>query len=373
MPLLQKKISYNLQNLLGWRSKTKILVIESDDWGSIRMHSKQSFNNMLNAQIPVDRCPYNSIDSLENNEDMEALYDVLTAFQDHKGNHLKFTANMIMANPDFSKIRTSGFNEYHYEKFTDTYQRINGDLKVFNLIHEGVERSVFIPQLHGREHIHVPAWLKALKEGHKETILAFDNEVWGHPTNYFSGSKMNFSSSFQTRNPSEEAFARESIKDAAKIFLESFGYTSESFIAPRYIWSATIEKTLSEVGVRYIQGKIVQLLPKQEQLSTKIHLMGSKNKYGQIYLARNVFFEPSQKPSYPWMKNALERIKIAFYWGKPAVISMHRLNFMGGLNENNRKNNLNLLRQLIAEVQKQYPDVVFLSTNELGKLIENGK
>ncbi len=373
MPLIQKKISYNLQNLLGWKSKAKILVIESDDWGSIRMPSRNSFNNLFNGQIPVDRCPYNSMDSLESNEDMEALYDVLTAFQDHKGNPLKITANMIMANPDFSKIKASGFNEYHYEKFTDTYQRINGNLKVFDLIQEGVERSVFIPQLHGREHIHVPAWLKVLKEGHRETMLAFENEVWGHPTNYFSGSKMNFSSSFQTRNPAEEAFAIESIKDAANLFREFFGYTSESFIAPRYIWPATIEKTLYEVGVKYIQGKIVQLLPKESNLSTKIHFMGSKNKYGQIYLARNVFFEPSQKPYFPWIKNALERIKIAFYWGKPAVISMHRLNFMGGLNPENRNNNLKLLTRLISEVQKLYPDVIFLSTNELGKFIENGK
>jgi hypothetical protein len=32
-------------NLRGWKTKRKIVVIESDDWGSIRMPSPESFNS----------------------------------------------------------------------------------------------------------------------------------------------------------------------------------------------------------------------------------------------------------------------------------------------------------------------------------------
>lgn len=373
MPTIQKKISYNLQNLFGWKSKTQILVIESDDWGTIRMPSTESFNNLLNNKIPVDRCPYNTLDSLESEQDMEALYEVLMSFKDYQENHLKVTANTILTNPDFSKIKASGFNNYFYEEFTDTYQRINGNEKVYDLIKEGVSKNIFIPQLHGREHLHPLSWLQALRENDKETRIAFDNEVWGHPTNYFSNTPMSFSSAFQIRNSEEEQFANNSIREAAVLFHKFFGYTSESFIAPRYILPLSIEKALSEVGVKYIQGKIVHQIPNGNNLSTKIRFLGCKNKHGQRYLTRNVFFEPAQKPSYPWLKNALERIKVAFYWGKPATISMHRLNFMGGLNEYNRTNNLELLKHLIKQVQKDYPKVIFLTTNELGKYIENGK
>src|SRR5690606_12350372 len=98
---------------------------------------------------------------------------------------------------------------------------------------------------------------------------------------------------------------------------------------------------------------------------------GSQNKYKQIYINRNIFFEPTQNPKFPWQKDALNRIDIAFKWGKPAIISIHRLNFMGGLNEKNRKNNLVLLKELITKVQLKYPEVIFMSTNELGKLMNN--
>lgn len=44
---------------------------------------------------------------------------------------------------------------------------------------------------------------------------------------------------------------------------------------------------------------------------------------------------------------------------------------MGGLNEDNRKNNLMLLKNLITEVKRLHPDVFFMSTNELGKFINH--
>jgi hypothetical protein len=37
----------NLANLPGWCTNRKIVVIESDDWGSIRMPSLTIFENLL--------------------------------------------------------------------------------------------------------------------------------------------------------------------------------------------------------------------------------------------------------------------------------------------------------------------------------------
>ena len=58
-----KNISINTQNYLGKNINNKVLVIESDDWGSIRIPSKKAYNNLLNFGIAVDKCPYNSNDS----------------------------------------------------------------------------------------------------------------------------------------------------------------------------------------------------------------------------------------------------------------------------------------------------------------------
>ena len=34
-------------NFRGWNTKSKIVVIESDDWGSIRTPSKEIYNHLL--------------------------------------------------------------------------------------------------------------------------------------------------------------------------------------------------------------------------------------------------------------------------------------------------------------------------------------
>ena len=36
-----------ITNIKGWRTNRKIVVIESDDWGTIRMSSKEAFNSLL--------------------------------------------------------------------------------------------------------------------------------------------------------------------------------------------------------------------------------------------------------------------------------------------------------------------------------------
>ena len=44
---LKQIISHNLLNIPGWRTKRKLVVIESDDWGAIRMPSKEIYNQFL--------------------------------------------------------------------------------------------------------------------------------------------------------------------------------------------------------------------------------------------------------------------------------------------------------------------------------------
>ena len=366
-----KNASINAQNFLGKKINQKVLVIESDDWGSIRMSSSQAYTNLLNNGIPVDKCPYNRFDNLETSNDLEAIYDLLFSFRDKNNNPLKITANTIVANPDFEKIKSSNCQNYFYEDFTATYKRLNNQ-DTFKTFLQGKNNNLFIPQLHGREHLQVNLWLDKLKEGDKETLFAFDNEVYGHPTTLFSTNKQSFLSAYHYRNMNDEQQMLQSIDEAALIFENLFGFKSESFIAPRYIWNDNIEERLSKNNVKYIQGVLVQNIPKVDFYKKKINLFGTKNNFNQTYITRNVFFEPSLNPKFNWVVDALKRINVAFKWNKPAVISMHRLNFMGGLNEANRKNNLILLNNLITEVKKTHPDVIFMSTNELGKLINHG-
>ena len=48
-----KNIIKNLSNLPGWRTDRKIVVLESDDWGSIRMSSNDSRIKLLKAGLKI--------------------------------------------------------------------------------------------------------------------------------------------------------------------------------------------------------------------------------------------------------------------------------------------------------------------------------
>lgn len=51
-------IDRNIANLFGWCTNKKIVVIESDDWGSIRMPSLSSFEKLekLGLDLRSLRC-----------------------------------------------------------------------------------------------------------------------------------------------------------------------------------------------------------------------------------------------------------------------------------------------------------------------------
>ena len=55
---IKRQITHNLLNIPGWYTKRKLVVIESDDWGAIRMPSKEIYNQFLREGIRVDNDPY---------------------------------------------------------------------------------------------------------------------------------------------------------------------------------------------------------------------------------------------------------------------------------------------------------------------------
>ena len=107
----------NLSNIPGWRTKRKLVVLESDDWGSIRMPSREVFANLQEAGIDLlsdEGFRYNKYDSLATSNDLELLFEVLSSVKDSAGNPAVLTPVSVVANPDYAKIRQSDFTEYYY-------------------------------------------------------------------------------------------------------------------------------------------------------------------------------------------------------------------------------------------------------------------
>jgi hypothetical protein len=330
---IKKILAKNYVNFRGWSSSRKIVVIESDDWGSVRMPSKEVYEKMLAAGVPVNKNYFSTYDTLESKEDLEVLFELLSSYRDKNGNHPVITANAVVANPDFKKITETGKKEYHYELITDTYDRYPNHKGTFELWkNEGITNRLLWPQFHGREHLNVKKWMKVINSDKQNERLAFENEVLLGVGGDSSNRDYNYMAAFEYSNEAEKREIEEITTDGLELFNKLFGFESKSFVASCSVRGDHLDPVLKQGGVLYHQcGQ--QFVPDNGALKMINRYWGDKNKQGQLYWRRNVTFEPSRDSKTDIINNALEEINVAFRWGKPAVINSHRVNFCGGIDK----------------------------------------
>jgi len=367
-----KPIRYYLPQIPGWRTRRKIVVIESDDWGSIRMPSRETYEALMKKGYHVNRDPYMKYDALASEEDLAALFEVLSSVKDMQGNPAGLTANCLVSNPDFPKIREAGFASYHYEVFTETLKRYPAHARSFDLWREGMAAGLFRPQYHGREHVNVSRWMDALREGDPTVRLAFDMQMLSISSEPVE-KPVTYMESMEFMNDRQRDEIGESLADGMRLFREVFGWTPTSFIGTCYTWSKQHEQLLHQQGIRAIQGIPFQRQPvvrdKGFCYRHTFHYTGQKNLNDQVYLVRNAFFEPSLDPVNLDKENCLKRMGVAFDMHKPVIIGSHRLNYIGHVDRQNRENNLRGLKALLEEMVRRWPDIEFMSSDQLGDLI----
>jgi len=360
------------RNLRGWRTNRKIIVIESDDWGSIRMPSREAYEKCLKAGYPIDRNAYERFDSLESNDDLELLFETLSEFTDQHDNHPVITANCLVANPDFEKIKESGFQSYFYETVNETFKRNPSTNRGFELWKEGQDTGLFKMQFHGREHLNVGLFMRALHEKNVDVLYAFDLGMPGimSKSNGDIGNYFVEATYFKTQHEKSEIL--NAMLDGLDIFEHLLGFKSASLIPPNYTWSNDFNEAVLQKGVKYFQGYSKIREPQMNGNPSVYHtyFLGQKNISGQLNLIRNTNFEPTlSKKTDLALNNCLRDISVAFAMRKPAVISTHRINYIGGIFPSNRDANLKLLNSFLMQLVKNWPEVEFMASDSLGNLI----
>lgn len=346
------------------RIDRKIVVFESDDWGSIRMPSMTVRESLIKKGVSIfDPNSYDLFDTLASNQDLERLIETLSSVKDKNGTPAKLTINCVTCNPDFEKIKESGFQAYFYEPFTETLKRYPHHDKSFQLWKEGIKARVFQPQFHGREHLNVQKWLRILRSGNQEMCKAFDYGMFSVRVN-----GQYVLPAFDVENEEDRQYVEKVIKEGMMIFEELFGFRSKSIIAPCYHWDDYVEQCACILGVNYIQGGYIQKHSPLYGGNKECHFLGEKNQYGQTYLTRNCSFEPSNIKSWGG-EYCLNQIARCFKAGRPAIVSCHRLNFIGDLVPANRENNLKDFANMLKSLVRFYPDVEFMSSDELAELL----
>ena len=360
---INSRLQTKICEIRDFRTSRHIVVFESDDWGSIRMSNKKDWDELLKMGYAVDKRPYERFDSLESAEDLVALFEVLSKHKDCNGHHPVITANMLMANPDFEKIEKSNYQEYYFEPIANTYNRYYGNAKVLDLMRQGIDEGVFMPQSHGREHFNVAQWMKGLQSGDEDLLTAFKFGMCGiapkaHPE---EGNKL--MNALLAGNDSEQKRIDEVVAEGLGLFKDLWGFQSKTFVAPCYLWNEKTEKVLAANGVKLIQTS--RTSKPFYKSPSRYFYSGQQNKLGMVYSIRNCQFEPATNKDNKNVDVIMKQIGRSFAQNKIAVFSTHRINYVGGIDKKNQIRTSRVLDEFLTQLLCNYPDVEFMSSDKL--------
>jgi hypothetical protein len=366
----------NIKNIRGWKTRRRIVVFSIDDYGNVRLDSKEAKEKMQRDGKQF-QSRFDLYDSLENREDLEMLLEALNTVKDKNGRAAVFTPFALPCNIDFERMAEENYEEYHYELLPQTYEKLeakHGDSYqgAWNLWKQGIAEGLLVPQFHGREHLNLKVFNEKLKAREPSLMLALKNRSFAaiSPSSFTT---IGFTAAFEFWDKEENLVFDEIIRDGLNAFERVYGYRSVHFNPPGGREHPIIHKALQENGIKYLDTPWV----KQEhmgngQFRRVVNHTGKENHLGMIYEVRNVVFEPTE-PGKDWVSYALKQIETAFRWNRPALISSHRVNFCGHIDPNNRKLGISALQALLNAIVTKWPDVEFMSANQVGDLIGQSK
>lgn len=342
----------------GWRSENPVLVIESDDWGAEHIPSRDILKKSPGLGENLSEYDF---DGLESTEDIEELCATLRTYRNAKGNSAVITANFIMANPDYRQIQKNNFKKFIYKRIDDGFNHETDIATLWKSYRKAIDSGVFVPQFHGLLHFNVKNWMERLQNHDPDTINAFNLTMIG-------GEQEDFGIGIRGMEPAYHTTEDELhplIEEGMKIFKVVFGFTSFTSIAPCYAWiSPQTELLFTEFGIRAVQGKEFQYLPDG---TMEPHYTGQYGPGGILYLTRNCILEPTVGKT--TADGCFEQIVFAFKNKLPAIICSHRINYTSRVDRRVRNLGLKILSDVLRKVVQYFPEVEFLSSEQLAKRI----
>ncbi len=353
----------------------KIVVFQSDDWGTQRITaSNEAENLLLKRKINNE---FVAFDTLESDIDLKRFRSEFADLSKKLNRELNMTFNMVMGNPDFEAIKKSDFKEYSVQDLNSSYNYYGFNSKKIKLEYDEMLKSnMFDFQFHSREHVNIKLWLKALNS--KDVLIkeAFHLGFWGISTPTSQKFKQSFMATWDETDDIDDNWR---IENGIDEFTKYFGFEPSSFVPNNYIFPKGKVHLLEKKNIQSFQGREFQIQPKYNKIFPyRFKLMretgniepGSKRIFSMV---RNVQFEPSKDLFYKkqginqtdQLSTAKIQIQKAFAKNQIAIVDTHRVNYVSSRNEENTNYGINQLGKLISYLVQQYPDIQFMSTQNL--------
>ncbi|OYU85058.1 MAG: hypothetical protein CFE24_03620 [Flavobacterium sp. BFFFF2] len=364
---------WHLKNLGGKRTSKKLVVFSVDDYGNVRLDSPQARTNMDAAGMPC-YSRFDALDTLETAADLEALYEVLRSVKDSKGNHAVFTPFALPCNIDFEKMAADDYQQFFHENLPDTYSKLEALQPAayqgaWKLWQQGMAEGIMSPEFHGREHLNLILFHDKLNKKSPDLLTALKNRSYtsiseeGYPT-------ISSTAAFDFATTDQLEPMKKVIQDGLNRFEAVYGKRSHYFTPPVYSIHHSLYPTLVQNGVTHID---LGLMHREHQgngvYKKSLNYMGKNTHEGLQIMVRNIVFEPTEDRGIDWVQYTLRQMEAAFRMKKPAVISSHRVNFCGHIDPKNRQKGLETLKKLLQEMLRRWPDIEFVSAQQLTQMI----
>ena len=366
---MKQLLANELKNLRGWRTSRKLVAFAVDDYANVRVASAQARQRLIDAGLDLSS-QMDRYDALETRQDLEALFEVLDSVRDSRGRPATFTAYALSANPDFERIRAEG-GGYHAEPVPETFARLAAEQPAayegaWELWREGMQRGLLRPQFHGREHLNVDLFDHKLRAGAHDLAVNIEHACLAGLSGDPALPGVGFSHAFGLHDDSALPRQREILADGLDRFERVWGFQSTTFTPPAMQLHPSLFDVAVNGGVRAIDKPLrFSRVTGNGQLRRENNHSGRQRGQNHVTVVRNVVFEPGKDMGFEPVSRALQQINAAFRWKRPAIISSHRVNFCGHLNEANRSRSLTALSHLLEAIVTRWPEVEFVTVDRL--------
>jgi hypothetical protein len=329
--------------------KTKCIVLESDDWGLERAKDEFALQKVIEkyGKQYISRW---TTDSLETVEDLDSIFELLNRYKERFENGPILTANFITHNLDYSSK-----GELQFRAISDGFNF--GESELFKKYKEGINRKIFMPQLHGFSHYNV----SLLEQDFKSPDFIDDLEV-GFP---LAKSTIKGRLSIYRSECFDPNFQKNFVQ-AVKVFKDVFGFYAKTFIPPNYIYNQKENFVLSNNNIELLQSGAQ--LTSSEGKNFISPLFRKKKKL--IYSERNARLDTHVDYNFP-ANQCINSIETAFLNKVPAIVDIHRANFSGKFTPETRQRTLEELDKVFRYLSQKHPDAEFISSDILIKKLNS--
>ena len=270
-----------------------------------------------------------------------------------------------MAIADTKRIKQAQFAEYFSINLQSPIYK-----PLIEEIQKGVQHGVFALHMHGMEHY----WPKALL-----TVATHDDNVnnWllseGFAETEALPSHLQARWTDASKLPSStipEPEIEIAIDQEASLFNACFNLQPRVAVATTFVWTEAVEAAWAKAGIDVVitpGARYTCRGSKGEPAGIDKHMLnGEFSRFRQVYLVRNVYFEPSL--GHTPQQLAVDAKEQTFF-GRPILVEMHRFNFIGDDNKN--KSSLLALKTALELMQESFTNLRFLTSLELADAMRN--